>query len=279
MKIFSVFLAFSVLLHILGLLLLPAFNVMTAKALEVIPITLEVWEKEYKKPIPENIQTTQKPKPEEPRENTIPQPKPKPQTTLKPEQNQNKPDDVVPQNIPSAPNIGFTTPSIDPDLITATQSNIDALIGNLTKDTDNKSIAQTKTNADKLMLERLKEELASNTPAENIGKSDQELVAKELQNSSGAFNSDFISFDVYPSNNRRITYAPEKPEFSLPNNTSIKIKITVDKNGNVQNIVLLTRNTAQVERLSLSYVEKLKFEASDKIDEAQLTLTFKVRSR
>ena len=79
--------------------------------------------------------------------------------------------------------------------------------------------------------------------------------------------------------NRRLTFVPEKPAFSLTSNTTVRVGFKVDRSGNTYSIVLLNRTDSDIERLAIDFVRKLKFNAVLNADaeSAEITLYFRVR--
>lgn len=79
--------------------------------------------------------------------------------------------------------------------------------------------------------------------------------------------------------NRKLTYVPEKPSFSLTSNTTVRVGFKVDRSGNTYSIVLLNRTDSNIERLAIDFVRKLKFNAVLNADaeSAEITLYFRVR--
>lgn len=266
MRLLAIFLALSFLLHILGLLTLPAFNVMAAKPLEVIPISVEMWAKPEPKTVPLSNQKNVNKKVQD-------QAKKDGATLDKKKDNPTPPALPAPNN---DENFDFTSPFIDPALLSATESDINARLSKMLDNNTADKANVSDFNVDKAIKEQLAQtaDKAKETPG-----TISDALGKEITAAEGNIDSNFINFDVYPANNRRLTYAPPKPEFSLPNDTVIKVKFKVDRNGNVYDIILMTRSLPQVERIAADYIKNIKFAANGNTDEAQITLTFKVRNK
>ena len=79
--------------------------------------------------------------------------------------------------------------------------------------------------------------------------------------------------------NRKLTYIPDKPVFSLSSNTNVRVSFKVDREGNTYSILLLNRTDSNIERLAIDFVRKLKFNAVLNADSesAEITLYFRVR--
>jgi outer membrane biosynthesis protein TonB len=130
------------------------------------------------------------------------------------------------------------------------------------EDTDNKKllneIQSTRENIDK----------ASSGAGERSN-----IEAKEYGDSS------FFVLENITNNKRKISYIPERPKFSLSNNTKVKVRFKIDKQGNTYGILLVTRSDSTIERLAVDFVEKLKFNSVVYAynDTAEMTIYFKVR--
>lgn len=245
---------------------MPAFNVMAAKPLEVIPISVEMWAKPEPKPLPvSNKKNIDKRAQDQAKKDGA--------TPEKKNETPNPPNLPAPNN---DENFDFTSPFIDPALLTATESDINARLSKILDNNTADKANVSDFNVDKAIKDQLAQ--ASDNTKKAPG-SNSDALGKEITAAEGNIDSNFINFDVYPANNRRLTYAPPKPQFSLPNDTVIKVKFKVDKDGNVYDVILMTRSLPQVERIATDYIKNIKFAANGNTDEAQITLTFKVRSK
>lgn len=216
----------------------------------------------------------------------IPKPKPKPQRqSRKPQQkvrevNQpnvaqknNQVKEQVKAYEPQALPTNFTLPDISvPKSLTDVEPEL-ATPSSLQKPKEDKdNNLQGKTfNKELASLEAQKSNLDNkNREKENV-KSKKAKIESEGQ---------IYTFDVLPSNNRKLSYIPPEPEFALENDAKITMKFSIDKNGNTSEIIFVTRNDSRVEKLAYEYIRLMRFEAvlHDERDTAQITLTFKVRN-
>lgn len=236
--------------------------------MEIIPITVEMRDKVVKKLPPlANIRNDKTNKTDIGRKETpkTPAVEDKPST----------PPPLSPASQKTDEKLDFKSPEIDPNLLSARESDIAT---NMNRLLDNATLDKVKDNGS-YVGRFINEQLAGlDNRATGPNNTDRE-VGKEINAAQGNLDSNFINFDVYPANNRAITYAPPKPEFALPNDTSIKVRFKVDGKGNVYDIILATRNVPRVERIASDYVKNLKFAANGNRDEAAITLTFKVRGK
>lgn len=241
---------------------------MAARPLEIIPITVEMRDKiEKPRPPLENIRTNQSTRTDARQKESpkIPKVSEKPAT----------PPPVSPASPKTDDILDFRAPEIDKNLLSAVESEI---VTNMNRLLDNNTINKVKDNSSyigRFINEQLAGLDSNSTGANNTAQE----VGREINAARGNVDSNFINFDLYPANNRAITYAPPKPNFALPNDTSIKVKFKVDGNGNVYDIILVTRNIPQVERIASDYIKNLKFAANGNNDQAAITLTFKVRGK
>jgi outer membrane biosynthesis protein TonB len=79
--------------------------------------------------------------------------------------------------------------------------------------------------------------------------------------------------------NRSLTTTPERPEFALTTDTTVRLGFKVDREGNTYSIALLNSTDSQIERLAIDFVKKLKFNAvlAEEPESAEIILNFRVR--
>lgn len=239
---------------------------MAARPLEVIPITVEVRPKPEPKPVPvSNRKVVTNKKPDAVKKENL--------KTQKPNEAPPSPSSLPAENNDKL--FDFTSQTIDQNLLTATQSDIDARLNKILSDNETNRSDKEDYDPDKF----IRDQLAQTAAARNRNTSDTKLqVDKEITSAKGNMDSNFIQFDTPLANDRKLTYAPAKPDFALPNDTQVSVRFKVDKDGNVYDILISkNRSLPRVERIAADYVKNIKFEANGKTDEAEVTLTFKVR--
>ena len=110
----------------------------------------------------------------------------------------------------------------------------------------------------------------------NLKKTNQ--IYKSNKNTADNKES-FLQINSLTNERRGLINYPPKPKFSLENNTKVKIKFKINRFGIPMNIRFVTRSVSQIEKISLDYVNKLRFSAVEyeKPDEVEITLYFKVK--
>jgi len=141
---------------------------------------------------------------------------------------------------------------------------------------------------EKINLDRKEENIVS--PAyspENVNID----VSSELDNRSGLnsadleaepnkISSDFFKIESSSVRVRKPIFVPSMPDYSLQNDTEVKIQFYVDFKGNPLKITFLTATDSNIEKLSADFVSKLKFEPAEfqgQLDKAVITLFFRVK--
>jgi len=116
-------------------------------------------------------------------------------------------------------------------------------------------------------------------------------VSSELENRTGLnnayleaepnkSNSDFFKIESSSVRVRKPIFVPSMPDYSLQNDTEVKIQFYVDFKGNPLKITFLTATDSYIEKLSTDFVSKLKFEpagSQEQLDKAVITLFFRVK--
>lgn len=269
MKYFIAFLAVSIIIHGL-LLLIPIPKQEQVEKEDIIPVQVVELEKkkveekvkeEKVKPVP--VKET----PKNAKSSPVVKKESGKKTTEKPTAGAKKEDPYRPEGADKPLTMpDFSVPTTDtnskpeiplPDIpvLDTNQAVTNADGGDLAKEID--GVRATQSDKEKLADNMLKEEVNS------------------AQKASEA--SSFFSFDIEASDGKRkVVYSPKNPVFAISNDTSVKVKFNIDKNGNTYNIVFLTRSSNDIEKIARDFVGKIKFQAisEDKLDFAQITITF-----
>ncbi|MCB4204470.1 hypothetical protein LF845_05795 [Deferribacterales bacterium Es71-Z0220] len=141
---------------------------------------------------------------------------------------------------------------------------------------------------EKINLDRKEENIAS--PAYKPENTNID-VSSELENKTGVSsteiaaetnesNSDFFKIESSSVRVRKPIFIPSMPDYSLENDTEVKIQFYVDFKGNPLKITFLTATDSYIEKLSTDFVSRLKFEpagSQGQLDKAVITLFFKVK--
>ena len=117
-----------------------------------------------------------------------------------------------------------------------------------------------------------------NAAQSNKDRLADDMLKKEVSSAKKeSLASSFYTFDIEASEGKRkVVFSPKNPVFSTSNDTSVKVKFNIDKNGNTYNITFITRSSNYIESVAKDFIEKIKFQAisEDKVDYAQITITF-----
>lgn len=263
MRLFLLFILISTTLHLLFIAFVPSFGI--AKTYEkVTPVLVELVDVR-KKVIPEVPERRLSAAPSLVTPNTNP-----------------KPVDVAPKiknvDVDKSEGRGDELPLVLPDIeIPKSATEADPLlpapyIKDIAKDSNPETFKGTNVDSE---LKSQDSARKSNVDS-NLGKSN-----KEGSVTGNDIGQDVFDYDEKPTNNRQLVFVPTQPVFSLPNDTSIKVKFNIDKSGATRDIQLVTRNQQVVEDIARDYVSKLKFNSVlyDKVDSSQITIYFKVKKR
>jgi outer membrane biosynthesis protein TonB len=149
------------------------------------------------------------------------------------------------------------------------------------------------TNKEKINVPKGKVEVENLSP-DQFTKSANVDVKKELKKESSKISNQkltkanknfssnkdsFLQINSLSNERRGLVNYPPKPKFALENDTKVRIKFKINRFGIPMNIRFVTRSVSKIEKISLDYVNKLRFSAVEyeKPDEVEITLYFKVR--
>lgn len=111
-------------------------------------------------------------------------------------------------------------------------------------------------------------------------KNMMELSSADSEAEADESNRELFKIESSSVRVRKPIFVPSMPDYSLQNDTEVKIQFYVDFNGNPLKITFLTATDSYIEKLSTDFVSKLKFEPADsneQLDKAVITLFFRVK--
>lgn len=260
MRLLVSLLALSAVIHVLAIYLLPSFGAVSKKADEKPPVYTEISRIDVPRP---------KPRPPEKEVKTKPASRPS-ETTPKP--SEKVPAPAAPDFIPA----GADEPLVLPDIVVPKSSTVtkpEIAVPDVIGVPERKNPPVPKgPSVDK--------ELASLEARRGEAEAQSRAVNEEARKTGpSSLSGQIYNFDVMPSNNRSVSYAPPEPEFDLENDAKVTLKFSIDKNGNTSDIIFITHSSDYVEKIAYGYISRMRFDAviQDGKDTAQITITFKVR--